>query len=162
MAHTLYKIYYEEIGLVYIGRTNQLLQSRLRGHFFKYPMHREIDIDQVSLIEYAELPTEADMFLYEVYLINVHKPGLNRDDKACDELTVRLPALDFKAYRCELMNKWSVRLTEREIAEKEKRDNELRREMIKRDLRLLARRRKHDGDITEDEFYDELERIERL
>lgn len=43
----LYKIYYDDV-LVYLGRTKQPLQTRLRGHFFKKPMHRVIDIQQVS------------------------------------------------------------------------------------------------------------------
>jgi len=53
MAHTLYKIFYGNT-LVYLGRTNQPLQNRLRGHFFKKPMHRCIDIELVTRIEYAE------------------------------------------------------------------------------------------------------------
>ena len=61
-TNTLYRIY-EGNKIVYIGRTHQPLNNRLRGHFFKRPMHRNIDIFQVSQIEYVELPTVADMFI---------------------------------------------------------------------------------------------------
>ena len=59
----LYRIYYGE-NIVYIGRTKQPLQDRIRGHMFKKPMQRSISIDNVSKIEYAEFQTEADMNLY--------------------------------------------------------------------------------------------------
>lgn len=46
----LYRIYYGE-NIVYIGRTKQPLQNRIRGHAFKKPMHRSISIDNVSHFE---------------------------------------------------------------------------------------------------------------
>ena len=64
----LYRIFYGE-HIVYVGRTKQPLQNRIRGHLFGKPMHRKIDIEQVSRIEYAEFKTEADMNLYEIYFI---------------------------------------------------------------------------------------------
>lgn len=36
----LYRIWYGD-SLVYLGRTKQPLQSRIHGHLFKKPMHRE-------------------------------------------------------------------------------------------------------------------------
>ena len=85
----LYRFYYKNL-IVYIGRTKQKLQNRIRGHLFTKPMHRAIDVSQVSKIEYCVLPTQADMFLYEIYFINKYKPILNVDDKANDNLTVTL------------------------------------------------------------------------
>lgn len=101
----LYKIYYGD-NLVYLGRTIQPLNDRLRGHFFKKPMYRIIDIDAVTKIEYAEFKTRADMYLYEIYYINKLKPHFNCDDKAKDELTVVLPEIEFKEYECNLIDKW--------------------------------------------------------
>ena len=77
----LYKIYYGE-ELVYLGRTTQLLQDRIRNHLFKRPMLKKIDINKVSKIEYAEFKTRADLYLYEIYYINLYKPIFNKDDKA--------------------------------------------------------------------------------
>jgi hypothetical protein len=77
-------------------------------------MHRTIDINQVSRIEYAEFYTEADMFLYEIYLINLLKPPLNIDDKAQDNLTIALPEKVFKEFECSLMDKWKLELKTQE------------------------------------------------
>lgn len=108
--HVLYKIYYGDV-LVYLGRTNQPLQNRLRGHFFKKPMHRVIDINQVTRIECAEFPTEADMYLYEVYYINLFKPRFNVDDRAQDDITVTLPEVEFVPYECPLFDNWKEEIS---------------------------------------------------
>lgn len=104
-VYTIYKIYYGSI-VVYVGRTKQKLQTRLHGHFFNKAMHKYIDIFKVTKVEYAETKTVADMYLYEIYYINKYKPPINRDDKANDDLTVKLPELEFKPYEIKLIDKW--------------------------------------------------------
>lgn len=98
---TLYQIYYGD-DLVYIGRTMQPLQDRIRNHVFGRPMHRKIDMFLVSRIEFATFKTQADMYLYEIYLINKYKPPLNCDDKATDDLTVSLPEPEWALFQTEL------------------------------------------------------------
>ena len=113
-VYTIYKILYGRPDgtefVAYLGRTKQTINSRLRGHFFKLPMHKLIDIFSVTHIETATCQTEADMFLYEIYYINRFKPALNRDDKAGDELTISLPELEFSLYSCGLLDKWQGEL----------------------------------------------------
>lgn len=46
--HTLYRIYYGDI-IVYVGRTNQPLSTRIRGHLFKRPMHRTLNVNHHRL-----------------------------------------------------------------------------------------------------------------
>ena len=108
--YLLYKIFYDSPNgelIAYLGRTKQPINARLRGHFKQLPMHKKIDILQVSRIEVAECKTEADMFLYEIYYINKFKPVLNRDDKSKEELTLILPELEFRTLHNEnLMEKW--------------------------------------------------------
>lgn len=107
--YVLYKIFYSGADgdfVAYLGRTKQPINARLRGHFYKLPMHKLIDIFSVSRIELAECKSEADMFLYEIYYINKFKPALNRDDKAADDLTISLPELEFRPYECKLLEKW--------------------------------------------------------
>ena len=116
----LYKIYSENC-LLYVGRTKQPLQQRLHGHFFKKPMMRDINIECVTKIEYALLPTEADLNLMEIYYINKLKPPLNRDDKAADSLTIELPELEFREYDCRLMEKWRKQIRELDELNAEKR-----------------------------------------
>lgn len=105
----IYRIYYGS-NIVYVGRTKQPLQSRIRGHMFKKPMHRLVDINHVTKIDYAELGSEADMFLYEIYYINTIKPPLNVDDKAYDNLSATLPELEFKDFWPKNFDKWKTEL----------------------------------------------------
>ena len=102
----LYRIFYGE-EIVYLGRTMQPLQDRIRGHLYKKPMQRAIDIRYVTKIEYAEFQTQADMFLYEIYFINLWKPVLNRDDKAHDQLTISLPPVEWTPFVTPLWEKWT-------------------------------------------------------
>jgi len=112
--YILYKIYYASPSgefIAYLGRTKQPINTRLAGHFFQRPMHKKIDVLQVSHIEVAECMTEADMFLYEIYYINKYKPALNKDDKSREELTIELPGLDFETlHNKKLMEKWKEKI----------------------------------------------------
>ena len=114
---TLYRIYYGD-NLVYLGRTKQPLQNRIRGHLFKKPMHRELHIEQISKIEYSTFQTEADMYLYEIYFINLWHPPLNRDDKATDNLTVMLPPVEWKLFETKLWDKWKREIEESNAADR--------------------------------------------
>lgn len=114
MAHYLYRIYYGN-EIVYIGRTSQELPQRLRGHFFNKPTMRKIDLSQTTLVEAVELPTRADMYVYEVFYINKLKPLLNCDDKAKDALTIELPELHWQTVELPLKEKWLKLLNERGI-----------------------------------------------
>lgn len=119
--HVVYRIWYGDT-LVYVGRTNQPLQTRIRGHLMAKPMHRSIDINQVSLIEYHEFDTEADMNLYEIYLILTLHPPLNVDDKTRDYPTVTLPAIDWKIFSTPLWEKWKQKISESQTnADKQRR-----------------------------------------
>jgi len=82
---------------------------------FAKPMHRAIDIHNVTRIEYTELSTEADMNLYEIYLINRWKPPLNVDDKALDELTLTLPELQWKEFQPSNWEDWKKHLKSDEM-----------------------------------------------
>ena len=143
----LYKIYSDNC-LLYVGRTKQPLQQRLHGHFFKKPMLREINIECVTKIEYALLPTEADLNLMEIYYINKLKPPLNRDDKAPDQLTIELPELEFQEYEYKLMDKWR-----KEIHERDELDAEKRRQKAQLELERQRKRREIFGceDLTPEE-----------
>lgn len=151
----LYKIYYSDI-LVYLGRTKQPLQDRIRGHLFQKPMHRSIDINQVSKIEYAEFKTEADMNIYEIYFINLLKPPLNVDDKTRDEVTVTLPDVDFKPFKCHLWESWKSNIAKADAEH----DNKYKRyRTIHEDWRIL-RKKKQMGEITEAQYYEQKESLE--
>jgi hypothetical protein len=82
-------------------------------------MHRALEIEAVTRIEIAELPTVADMYLYEIYYINKDKPLLNCDDKAKDDLTVSLPELDWHEHRPARWSAWLEETREKARVEAE-------------------------------------------
>lgn len=150
----LYRIYYGE-HIVYLGRTMQPLQNRIRGHLFKKPMHREIRIEQVSKIEYATFQSQADMYLYEIYFINLWKPRLNKDDKASDNLTITLPEIKWKLFTTPLWDKWKKEIENIDISYQEQRKAEIESFEKKRELR----KKWHSREITEDQYYDLLDEL---
>jgi excinuclease UvrABC nuclease subunit len=159
--HTLYRIYYRDAEgkdfIVYVGRTNMDLKDRLRGHFHQKPMHRTIDINGVSKIEYAEFQTEADMNLYEIYYILMLKPMLNVDDKTRDFPTVTLPEVEWHEWNDKIFDKW-LRDDKTRMDEYE-RDKARYYELTER-MRIV-RSMLHVGEITEDESYYQMEMLQQ-
>ncbi len=152
----VYRVWYGNT-LVYVGRTKQPLQDRIRGHLFQRPMHRTIDIAQVTKIEYAEFKTEADMNLYEIYFILKEHPPLNVDDKAKDFPTVELPPVEWKEFSTRLWDKWTDEL-ERKASERERL---LRRyHQIPEDIRVV-RSKYRTGEIDIDEYERMRRNLER-
>lgn len=152
-GYILYRIWYGD-NLVYLGRTKQPLQSRIHGHLFKKHMHRSINIDLVTKIEYAEFQSESDMNLYEIYFINLWKPTLNIDDKCKDDLSIRLPEVEWKIFVTHLWDKWKKEINTIDDAYKMKRNEKTAKAEIDR----LMRKKWHDGEITEDAYYNYLEK----
>ena len=147
-GNILYKIYYDD-KVVYLGRTKQLLQNRIRGHLFQKPMHRTIDINLVTKIEYAKFLTEANMNVYEIYYINKLKPALNVDDKTKDELTVNLPDMEFKLFECHLWDKWKNQINNKRSDFAKKRE---RLYSIPEECRLVRNKHKM-GEITKSQYW---------
>lgn len=152
--HTVYRIYYDS-QIVYIGRTNQPLRARIHGHVMAKPMHRTIDIRQITKIEYHSFDSEADMNLYEIYYILLYKPPLNVDDKTKDALTVSLPEVEFLEYDIgsDLFKKWKDT-----VAEKDAKGADLRTQKRKAHEELsILRSAYHQGRITKEQFEVEVE-----
>lgn len=154
---TLYRIWYGDC-IVYLGRTMQPLQNRIRGHLFKKPMHREISIDLVSKIEYATFQSQADMYLYEIYFINLWHPALNKDDKARDALTISLPQVEWKTFSTHLWDKWKKEIEEKDLADQAQR--KAKAEALERKQEM--RRKLRAGEITEEEYDAFLDEIDAL
>lgn len=155
--HIVYRIYYGE-ELVYIGRTSQPLQNRIRTHIMGTPMVRKLEIDKISKIEYINLKTEADMFLYEIYFINLWHPKLNRDDKAKDELTVSLPDIEWKEFSTKLWENWKQK------AKGQTTEAQLRKETR---AQLMSKRQEmrdkwKNGEISEEEYYEFIDEFHLL
>lgn len=152
----LYRIFYDE-EIVYIGRTNQPLQDRIRGHLFAKPMHRKIEIEKVTKIEYAEFASEADRNVYEIYYILLHKPSLNVDDKCRDPLTIELPPVIWKPFITKLWGKWHKQITENVSAF----EQALHRYRQLPQERRVLRSKHRMGQLTEDQLEDALFALEQ-
>lgn len=145
-THIVYRIYYGE-HIVYVGRTNQPLRTRIHGHLFAKPMHRVINIELVSKVEYAEFETEADMNLYEIYYILTLHPLLNCDDKTRDYPTVKLPEVEFKVAEFPKWNEWKQKIDEQE-------NNRILKKARYQELQTgLSYLRSCRNKLTEDEYW---------
>lgn len=151
----LYRIFYGDT-LIYLGRTKQPLQNRIRGHLFKKPMHRSIEINLVSKIEYAKFQTEADMNLYEVYFINLWKPPLNIDDKCKDHLTVSLPEVQWTEFETPLWEKWKEEIKKND----DQYTMKIQEKAAAKELVRIMRKKWHNGEITEEDYYDFKEKMD--
>lgn len=155
----LYKIYYDDV-LMYLGRTHQDLTDRIRAHLYKNPRVKTIDINCVSKIEYAEFKTEADAFLYEIYYINKYKPPINKDDKACDELTVSLPDVKFKIWKTHLWDKWKKNINDKDVKAQQLELERLKKENNWENRKNTITSKLKNNEITSNEYFEELKSIE--
>ena len=78
-------------------------------------MTKKLDIIQTTWIEYCLCETEADMFLFEIYLICKYKPRLNKDDKPNDDLTITISEPKFYRYWEPTLDKWKEKQIEQII-----------------------------------------------
>ena len=162
VQYLIYKIYYNSLAnesrevLAYVGRTKQKLSDRLRGHVFGAKMHRVICAKIVTRIEYAVLPTEADMNLYEIYHILTDKPLLNRDDTTKDLPTVALPPLEWMPYEPPGWGEWLAEIDRRERS----RDALMERQRANMQEMSVLRRRWHSGEIDRETYEDRMKELE--
>lgn len=152
----LYRIWYGN-HLVYVGRTKQPLQNRIRGHLFAKPMHRVLNIELITKIEYAEFKTEADMNLYEIYFILIWRPTLNVDDKAHDMPTVELPPVEWNPFETPLWEKWKKDILEKSSSYERKR----RRIRSIEQQQSIIRSQHKDGKITAFEMDEQISALRK-
>jgi len=67
-------------------------------------------VECVERIEYAFLPTEADLLVAEAFYLNKLKPALNQAGMARDTLNIDLPDIKFSIYECEELPKWKEQI----------------------------------------------------
>ena len=91
---------------VYVDETVNDLTATLRTHFFS--KESPIELERVSKIEYAILPSQADCLVYKTYFINSLKPIYNNSLRARDKISenITLPELHFIEYQNPLLEKW--------------------------------------------------------
>ncbi len=87
----IYRMFDRDGRLLYIGKTAQL-DYRMYTHFYKY---REEWKELVEYIDAHRFDNEADMHIYEMYLITKYKPVFNRHASCSQVPSFEFPELDF-------------------------------------------------------------------
>ena len=90
---------------------------------------------------------------HEIYYINLLKPTLNCDDKVKDELTVKLPEVEWNEAHFKLWDKWK-----QEIKQQDGNFQNLHQRLmdIEEEKRILRSSRKLEQ-ISEDEFHNKMD-----
>lgn len=111
----LYKIYMGH-RCIYIDITTGDLTATLRTKFFG--KDNILDLERISKIEYAILPSQADCFVYKAYLVNLIKPIYNKSDRARDMISqdIALPELNFIEYNNPIVDKWKNMLKNEQLS----------------------------------------------
>lgn len=112
-------------------------------------MHRILNIDLISKVEFHEFNSEADMNLYEIYYILLLHPVFNVDDKTKDYPTVRLPEVEFTTATFKKWEEWKELIHQKEADGETK---SIRRRELMENLRII-RSLWHTGEISEEEYY---------
>lgn len=87
----IYRMFNNEGELLYVGKTTQL-DYRLYAHFYKNPEKWKAEVSKIDVCEFAN---EADMHIYEMYLITKYNPTYNRHASCTDIPSIELPELTF-------------------------------------------------------------------
>ena len=84
----IYRLYDEDKNVIYVGKTKGNPKIRVRNHFDLWSI-------KVRYFDYVKLD-EMNASIYEIYLINKHRPKYNRQFKFDDvKILFELPELEF-------------------------------------------------------------------
>lgn len=91
----LYRFLDKDNRIIYVGKTTKSMKKRMNGH-----KHCPKQCYQErKRIQYAELETEADLFIYEVYYINKYMPKYNKATKYKQSPQGKIVGLIWKDYK---------------------------------------------------------------
>lgn len=93
----IYRLYDEDKNVIYVGKTKGNPKIRIRTHFSNYHTYELEDFWRIKVryFDYVKLD-EMNASIYEIYLINKHRPKYNRQFKFDDvKILFELPELEF-------------------------------------------------------------------
>jgi hypothetical protein len=102
--------------IVYIGKTMQAIENRMKQHFTGKGYLKKWT-ESIETIEFAVCTTMADQNVYEVWYIGKLQPKYNAEYRTTDIVTVSLPELAFSEW-----TGWQVmktKLLKRKVASKQ-------------------------------------------
>lgn len=91
-TNIIYRYFDKQNNVIYVGLTSRPLKRRVKEHSIEQ-LQSETDH-----IDFAMVPSEADMRMYELFYINKYQPKYNKRDLYKDGNTINLPELTFQPY----------------------------------------------------------------
>ena len=91
-TNIIYRYFNKHNEVIYVGLTARPLNKRVKEH------QAELLQTETDHIDFAEVKSEADMRMYELYYINKYRPKYNKRDLYFDGHNLQLPELIFIPY----------------------------------------------------------------
>lgn len=95
----VYRFFDKFERIIYIGRTRDIVNRIEKQHFGGKGHLSQDCYDEVRKVEYAELSSANEQYIYEIYLISQHKPMHNTQFMSDSNIEFQLPGLEWKVYR---------------------------------------------------------------
>jgi integrase len=95
----IYRLYDKNKKILYVGKTINNINSRIRSHFTNHKGYKRLNQlwrHKIKYFDYTIVENEAELGIYEIYLINKLKPEYNLKDKWKGSINFRLPKLQFE------------------------------------------------------------------
>jgi hypothetical protein len=120
MSNYIYKLLNKQGVVLYVGKTKDI-KNRFVRHYSEYGHLDKLCYLNTNRIQYAELPSETLMDLYEIIYINIYQPRYNITSKYKDVIDteyITLKALDWIDFDINKFKSLKSKFIKREIQKK--------------------------------------------
>lgn len=100
----IYRFINGDNEVIYVGRTDNLDNRLMNQHFTDNGHLPQQCYDECMVIEYAELKSDNEMRIYEIYYISKFKPKYNVVYNDENNLSFELPDVDWTVYKSNEIN----------------------------------------------------------
>lgn len=126
--HHLYRFFNKEKEIIYIGRTSGGIKYRATQHFTNGHLP-PLCYENVARIEYCIFPTQAELKIAEIYLINIYKPVFNTQDKEYKSIEMKIELeLEWFNYEFDTVEESENKKLKRQISDHKKKIEKLKEE----------------------------------
>ncbi|MGM9988307.1 MAG: GIY-YIG nuclease family protein [Bacillaceae bacterium] len=132
MRNCVYRFFNKEDEVIYVGRTSQGVEKRIKEHFSSQGHLDPVCYKDVQKVDYCSFQTIAETKIYELYLINLYKPKYNTADKEHKTLKLKINVSKLKWEDYDFTTK----------EEKEKDDNEKLIQRLREELKKEKEKRR--------------------
>lgn len=94
----VYRFINEQNEVIYIGRTNNIVRRIRQQHFGTNGHLPAVCYQQTKRVEFAQVASENEAKMYELYYIEKHHPLYNKVDIGGGSFSVELPELSWQPF----------------------------------------------------------------